>query len=143
MREPVQLLRRALPFVSVAVFAAVLYDGWIFYSRWSAGREAEQMRREDESRRARQSIDLLGGTSFRIINFYASPQEIRRGDRARICFGVYGAKSVRIEPPVETLRPAISDCLTVAPRKDTGYQLIAEDGAGHTSTASIAIKVRP
>lgn len=141
MREPVRLLRRALPFLSVAVVAAVLYDGWVFYSRWSSARQAEPARRDEEARRARETVDLIGGTSFRIINFYASPQVIRRGDSARICFGVYGAKQVRIEPPVEALHPATTDCIEVAPREDTEYKLIAKDGAGHTATARLVIKV--
>jgi hypothetical protein len=140
--EPVNLLRRVLPFISVVVFAAVLYDGWTFYARWKSAREGEQAQRDEEVRRARQSIDLLGGTSFRIINFYATPQIIQRGGHANICYGVYGAKSVRIEPPVETLRPAITDCLQVTPRADTAYKLIAEDGAGHTATADLIIKVK-
>jgi hypothetical protein len=135
MRDSIRLLRRALPLVSIGILAAVIYDGSIFYSRWSSAREAGQ------ARRARQTSDLLGGTDFRIINFYAAPQAIRRGNQARICFGVYGAKRVRIEPAVEDLHPAVSYCLQVAPRKDTQYKLTAEDGAGRTATASLVIRV--
>jgi hypothetical protein len=141
MPEPIRLIRRVLPLVSLAVLAAVAYDGWIFYSRWSSAREAERERQAEEARRARQTIDLIGGTDFRIIDFYAVPQAIRRGNEARICFGVYGAKRVRIEPAVGDLHPAVSDCLQVVPRQDTEYKLIAEDGAGHTATANLAIKV--
>lgn len=142
MPEPVRLLRRALPFLSVVVLAAVLYDGWIFYSRWRSAREAREAARNAEVERARQTIDLMGGTGFRIVNLYASPQAIRRGQRARICYGVYGAKSARMEPPVEGVRPVYNDCVEVAPRQDTVYKLIAEDGAGHTATANVAIQVR-
>ena len=141
MRASIQLLRRTLPWVSVAVIAAVAYDGWIFYSRWRYARDAEQARQTEETRRARRTIDLMGGTDFRIINFYAVPPAIRRGNQTRICFGVYGAKRIRIEPEIGDLHPAISYCFDVAPRKDTTYKLIAEDGAGHTATASLAIKV--
>jgi len=132
-----------LPLVSIGVLAAVAYDGWIFYSRWRSARETEQARQAEEARRARQTIDLIGGTDFKIINFYAAPQMIRRGNQTRICFGVYGAKRVRIEPAVGDLHPAMSYCLQVAPRKDTAYRLIAEDGAGHTATASLVIRVVP
>jgi hypothetical protein len=85
----------------------------------------------------------MGGTDFRIINFYAVPRSIRRGSQARICFGVAGAKRVRIEPRIEDLHPAASYCLQAAPRKDTRYKLTAEDGAGHTATASLSVKVVP
>jgi len=141
MREPVRLLRRLLPFVSVAVFAALAYDAWIFYSRWSSKRDADRARQQDEIRRARESVDLLGGTGFRILTFYAAPNSIRNGDRAKICYGVYGAKTVRIEPPVADLIPAPTYCLEVAPHKNTEYKLIAGDGAGHTATASLVITV--
>jgi hypothetical protein len=144
MREPIGLIRRVLPLISIGVLAAVVYDGWIFYSRWRGAREGEQARQAEEARRARQTLDLIGGTAFRIINFYASPQVIRRGTQTQICLGVYGAKRVRIDPPVVAgLHPAVNYCLQVAPRKDTAYKLIAEDGAGHTATASLVIKVLP
>jgi len=141
MPEPIRLLRRALPLVGIGVLAAVIYDGWIFYSRWSSARDAEHMRHAEEVRRARQTIDTIGGTDFRILNFYAVPRASRRGQQARICFGVFGAKRVRMEPAVAELHPAITDCLEVAPRQDTEYKLIAEDGAGHTATANLAIQV--
>jgi hypothetical protein len=143
MRESSRLLRRVLPLVGAAAIAAVAYDGWIFYSRWQSAREAEQARQSDEARRARQSIDLMGGTDFRIINFYAVPQTVWRGGQSRICYGVYGAKQIRMEPSVEDLHPGVNYCLQVAPRKDTEYKLIAEDGVGHTATASLVIKVVP
>lgn len=134
-------LRRLLPLLSFAVLAAIVYDGSIFYSRWTSARDAERARQAEETRRARQAIDLLGGTEFRIISFYAVPQTLRRGRHALICYGAYHAQQIRIEPPVEDLHPAISYCFDVAPRKDTTYKLIAEDGAGHTATASLVISV--
>lgn len=143
MPNTVGLIRRALPLVSVVVLAAVLYDGWILYSRWSAARQARLAGEQEEARRARQTIDLIGGTDFRIINFYASPQAISRGSHGKLCYGVYGAKRVRIEPRVEDLKPAISYCFEVAPRQTTEYKLIAEDDAGHTVSANLALKVAP
>ena len=138
-----RFLRRALPYLSVAVAAAIAYDCWVFYSRWKSARDIEHARQAEEIRRARQTIDLLGGTDFRIITFYAAPQEIRRGESTRLCFGVYGAKHVRIEPDLGDVHPAINNCLTVTPRKDTLYKLTAEDSAGHTATETIRVKVKP
>jgi len=136
-----RLLRRALPLLSIGVLAAVTYDGWIFYSRWRSAREGEQARQAEETRRARQTIDLIGGTDFRIINFYAVPEAVRLGKQATLCYGVYGAKAVRMEPAVEDVRSGISNCVQVTPRKDTAYKLIAEDGAGHVASASLVVKV--
>ncbi len=136
-----RLLRRALPILSIGVLDAVMYDGWIFYSRWRSARAGEQARQAEETRRARQTIDLIGGTEFRITNFYAVPETVRAGKQATLCYGVYGARAVRMEPAVEDLHPAINNCVQVAPRKDTAYKLIAEDGAGHVATASLVVKV--
>jgi hypothetical protein len=143
MRGIVGILRRALPLLTMAVLAAVAYDGWIFYSRWRAARQGEEASRMAEAQRDQQTLDMLGGTQFRIINFYAVPQQIRRGSQARICFGVYGAKSVRIEPQPGDVHPAISNCIEVTPRRDTAYKLTAEDAGGKTVTASLMIKVSP
>jgi len=141
--KTVGLLRRALPYLTVAIFAAVVYDGWIFYSRWSSARDIERARAEKEAQDARKTLDMLGGGTLKILDFYASPGVIRRGEHANLCFGVNGAKSVRLEPAVEDLHPALSYCLQVAPRQDTEYKLIAEDGAGHSATQSARLKVVP
>jgi hypothetical protein len=137
------LLRKALPFLIVAIFIAAAYDGWIFYSRWNYAREAERSRQAKEAADAQRTIDLLGGGELKILDFYASPGSIRRGRQATICFGVFGAKSVRIEPQVEQLRPATMHCLQVSPSKSTEYKLIADDGAGHTATGHLTLKVTP
>ena len=136
-----RLLRRALPFLSVAVAAAMAYDGWIFYSRWKSARNSERAARAAEIQRARQTVELLGGTNFRIINFYAAPQIVQRGQQAQLCFGVYGAKHVRIEPDIGDVHPAMNNCLEVTPRRDTQYKLTADDGAGHTVTQNVEVKI--
>ncbi|MGA2130996.1 MAG: hypothetical protein ABSH50_01665 [Bryobacteraceae bacterium] len=141
MGQPASLLRRTLPFLSLAAAAAIAYDGWIFYSRWRNARDAERAAYEEEIRRDRETIDRLGGTSFRILNFYAVPQTIRRGRPTQLCFGVYAAKHVRIDPGVGDLHPAINHCLEVAPHLDTQYKLTADDGAGHTVTQTVQVNV--
>jgi hypothetical protein len=85
----------------------------------------------------------LGGDALKILNFYATPGVIRRGQRTLICYGVNQAERVRIEPPVEQLHPALSHCLEVSPLQDTAYKLIAEDRAGNVVTETLSIKVAP
>jgi hypothetical protein len=139
----VKLLRRALPYLTVAVLIAVVYDGWIFYARWSGAREAQKAEALKQVQDARRTLELLGGDSLKILDFYASPPVIHRGQPATICYGVNAADRVRIDPPVQELHPAISRCLQVSPLKDTDYKLTAEDRAGHTVTQSLTIKVGP
>jgi hypothetical protein len=142
-KPSVSLLRHTLPFLTIALLAAVVYDGWVFYSRWSHARQVERTQQETEAADARKALDMLGGGSLRLLSFYATPGVIRRGDHASLCFGVIGAQSVRMEPAIKALHPALSDCLQVSPTKDTDYKLIAEDGAGHSATSTVKIRVSP
>ena len=135
-------LRRALPYLSVALVIAIAYDGLVFYSRWSGAREARKAEALRQAQDARRNLELLGGDGLKILDFYA-PAAIHRGERATICYGVNAADRVRIDPPVEQLHPAFSHCLQVAPLKDTDYKLVAEDRAGHSVTQSLTIKVGP
>ncbi len=132
-----------LPFLTIGLLAAVAYDGWVFYSRWSYARQAERIRQEKEAVAARKALDMLGGGSLKVLSFYATPGAIRRGDHANLCFGVIGAQSVRMEPAIATLHPALSYCLQVSPARDTEYKLIAEDGAGRSATSTVTIRVIP
>jgi hypothetical protein len=142
--EPtVSLLRRMLPFLTLALLVAVAYDGWVFYSRWSYARQAERTQQKKEGADARKALDMLGGGSLKILSFYATPGAIRRGDHANLCFGVIGAQSVRMEPAIEALHPALSSCLQVSPAKDMEYKLIAEDGGGQAATSTVTIRVIP
>ena len=140
--EPFSVLRKILPFLSVVVVIAALYTAWIFYSRRSADRDVQQAREAKELEDARRTVRLLGGGQFKILAFYAYPGVIGRGEETRICYGVSGAKMVRIEPGVEAIKPSLNRCLNVAPRKTTQYRLIAEDGAGHTVTESFTLRVQ-
>jgi hypothetical protein len=137
----ISLLRRILPFLAVAVVAAVLYDVWTFYSRWSDRRHAEQARQEQEASDARKTLEMLGGGQLKILDFYASPTSVKRGGQTLLCFGVNGATRVRIEPHIEDVRPALSHCMQISPGADTDYKLIAEDAAGHRATQSVTVKV--
>ena len=136
-------LRRILPYITIAVVIAIGYDGWIFFSRWNDAREATKAAAQQQAQEARRTIELLGGDHLKILNFYASPPTIRRGQQSLICYGVNAAEHVRIEPPVEQLHPALSHCFNVSPDRDTDYKLGADDRAGHTVTASLSVKVTP
>jgi hypothetical protein len=56
---------------------------------------------------------------------------------------VVGAKTVRLEPPVEEVWPALNRCLQVSPARDTEYRLIAQDATGHAVSESFVLRVLP
>ena len=131
--------RRVLPFLSLAVLAVLLYDAWVFYSRRQASREAEQQRSEKEAADAKRTLELLG--HLKIQNFYVTPPVVERGKSTRLCYSVVDAKTVRVDPPVGDVYPALSHCVEISPKKDTEYTLIATDEAGHTVREKAAVKV--
>ena len=134
------LLRKAALLLIVPILVFAVYDVPIFYSRWRYTRNEERAARAIEAQETRRTIAMLGGGELKILNFYGT-NAIRRGEHGTICYGVYGAKSVRIEPPVEKLQPAVAHCLQVLPSVTTEYKLVAEDGTGHTATKELTIQV--
>jgi hypothetical protein len=140
--ESRNIFRNPLLYTTAVLVIVLLYTGWIFWSRREANREIEQ--RELEKQRARDAltVELMGGDRFEILNFYASPGLIARGETAQICYGVANAKSVEIAPPTGLVWPSYARCLDVSPTKDTTYTLTAADAAGHTQTASVTLRVR-
>jgi len=130
-----------LPFFTVVLVAAVAYDGWVFYSRWNYARQSERARQEKEAANAQRILDMVGGGGLRILSFYATPGIIHSGERTSLCYSVTGAQSVRMEPAIQPLHPALSHCLQVSPTKTTEYKLTAQDDAGHTTSSNATIQV--
>lgn len=77
----------------------------------------------------------------KITQFYANPPSIPKGEKALLCYGVESAASVRIEPPVEKLSPALTRCFEVTPNAPTTYTLIAEGRNGGAARQSITVDV--
>ncbi len=131
-------------YVLTLLVAAVgcLYIGWTFYSRWTAKSALIQNLEESSESQKRAVGEAYGDGRVSILNFYAVPPEIRRGESAQLCYGVVNADSVRMEPPVKNIWPSRSRCVEVAPESDTVYTLAAEDAAGNKVTAETAVLVR-
>jgi hypothetical protein len=67
---------------------------------------------------------------------------IARGESVLLCYGVENAKSVRIDPPVEDLKPLFNRCFPAAPKKTTEYTFIAlgEDGSKVSRTVQVRVE---
>ena len=79
----------------------------------------------------------------KILHFYAASYQVMKGERTTLCYGVENAKSVRIEPPVEQLKPGYNRCFQVTPQHSVSYRLVAEGSEGSTSSQSVKIEVQP
>lgn len=58
-----------------------------------------------------------------------------------ICYGVENARSVRIEPPMEPLKPFFNRCFQASPSANTTYRLVAEGFDGKMVSESLSVKV--
>jgi hypothetical protein len=126
----------------VVLSVAVLNAAWVFYSRWQQDKLMKERALEQQRARDRRAVEMMGGDRFEILQFYASPGVIRRGEAAQLCYGVSNAKTVRLEPQSGAVWPSFSRCIDVRPAQDTTYTLTIEDGKGHTKTATLVLKIR-
>ena len=141
-RDLVSIVRKLLPYTTAATVIAVIYVVWVFASRWSESRRVEQTAQAREAAAAKEVTDIYGSGHLKILNFYVTPGIVARGNKALICYGVVNAKTVRLEPPVTRVYPAISYCFEVTPQRETRYTLTVEDGHGHTETQSFVLEVK-
>jgi hypothetical protein len=139
--QPKGIIRRLLPFTTTAMVIAMIYVGYIFYSRHAEQKEAEQQATEKQLADARKVNELYGGSQLKILNFYATAGPIHRGDSTQLCYGVSNAQSVKIDPDLKDLPSSYSNCVRVSPKKDTTYTLSATDKKGDTQQAVITIQV--
>lgn len=130
-----------LSWILVAIVALVIAG--IFYLRWQQSRDIAEKAAEQQREHAREVVEGLGGSSFQIMNFYASPGLIHRGDSAELCYGVSNAKSVDIDPkPDAGVWPSLSRCISISPKKTTTYTLNAMDASGQKKTQSLTLEVQ-
>ena len=136
-------LRSFLIVTAVVLLIGGSYIGWIFYSRWEANQAIEEKAAEKQRTQDQQTFEAMGGNHFEILEYSADPVTIQAGEKSSLCYSVSNTKAVKIDPqPEEPTWPAFARCVHVSPRKTTKYTLTIDDGAGHTKTASIEVKVQ-
>lgn len=139
-------LKNPLLYSSAVLGMALLGVLFVMLSRWHETsvleREAARERAEKQHEQDAATFQQLGGKDFAILNFYASPRSVRRGESAALCYGVSNAKTVTLEPQTNAVWPSIARCVDVTPNKTTTYTLTIEDGAGHSKTESLEVAVK-
>ena len=121
---------------------AVVYSGWIFYSRREIAAETERQLQQKQVDEEQKVVAEFGGDQLKILAFGATTGEVSPGGRVVMCYGVSNATHVKIEPGLEPIKPAVSHCLDAYPKKTTTYTLKAEDAKGNSKSASLTIRVR-
>jgi hypothetical protein len=129
---------------AVVLAVALIYVLWVFWSRAEQNRAFQQKAAaKAAAQRARdeQAFQGMGGSSFAILSFFASPPSIGRGDESELCYSVSNAKTVSIDPPVGEVWPAFDHCVSVRPSKTTTYKITIADAAGHTKSTTTTLQV--
>lgn len=125
----------------VTVAIAAVYSGLVF---WNRKREADEIAARKAAMNAEINRRILrgaGGTGLKITTFYATPS-VRKGETAKLCYGVLDAEKVQLEPPVDTVWPALNRCLEFKPQVTTTYTLTATDTSGKQVQQSLKIEVK-
>src|SRR5579872_4349242 len=78
---------------------------------------------------------------LKITQFYASPPEVPRGEKALLCYGVEHAQSVWLSPPRQELSPSPTRCIEIAPEKTTTYTITAQNDRGQSAAQTVTITV--
>jgi hypothetical protein len=139
----VSLLRRSLPYTTAAVVIAAIYSGATMYSRYRDAKDVEQRFRESKEAADRRVVDAYGGDRLTILTFAAEPAVVAPGGRVLLCYGVNNATTVKIEPDVPPIKPAVTHCVEAFPKRTTRYTLTAEDAKGNRKEQGLTIQVRP
>jgi hypothetical protein len=135
-------LKRFLPYTTVALIIAILYVGYTFYSRHEADVQAQaQIDAKQEAARKQTVQAVFGDGEIRFTSFSINTRSLRSGQTAQLCFGVVNATSVKMDPPVEKLKPTYQHCFDISPKKTTTYTITAEDGKGHSKSESLELPV--
>jgi hypothetical protein len=121
---------------------AALYLGWTFLSR-SMTPTIGPAGDSQQAAAAAEFARIYGGNDVRILQFYAREGSVVEGGTTVICYGVLNAKSVRMEPPLEGVTPALSKCVEAPGERATRYTLTAEGNDGRVVSESFVLGVHP
>ena len=136
------MIRKIFPYTTVALILAALYVGWTFYSRRETNRQAQEELAAKQVNAQKRVVDqYFGSGEIRIPTFLAEPGVLKAGQSSHLCYGVVNAVSVKLDPPVEPLKPTYRHCIDIAPKKTTTYTLTAANAKGQTKTVSLEVKV--
>lgn len=140
-------LRAAQIPLRVAAVVALAYLFYVYLARHTASNHWEATHKESNglpSPEQRAKFDATyGGTTVKIIQFFARDAVLTEGEETPLCYGVVNAKTVKVEPAVSGIYPAINNCVSIQPEHDTTYTMTAEGNDGKIVTASLSLAVKP
>jgi hypothetical protein len=136
-------LEAVLPYTTVVLIIVAGWVAWIFYQRHQSNVAAQRALQQKQEEKRKQVVDeVYGSGEIRFLAFSADSGLLRRGESTELCYGVVNATTLKLNPPVEPVKPSYHHCLEIAPKTTTTYTLTADDGKGHTKSESLTVRVR-
>jgi len=129
------VMAKVVHWLWVLVLLTGLYSGWVLWQR----------HRSQTPPAPPVTVDPLAkyGSDVKILQFYTGNGTITKGGKALLCYSVVNATAVRLDPPVESVWPAMSRCFEVAPARSTRYTLTAEGADHKTASETLEVVVKP
>jgi hypothetical protein len=90
---------------------------------------------------AQQKATAPVGDPVKITAFYPRDAQVAEGGTTVLCYGVSNAKTVRIDPPVDGVSPALTRCVEIRPKGETTYTLTAEGSDGKAVSQSVTVRI--
>ena len=141
-KSPDSVLKKILPFTTVAMIIAALYVAYTFYSRHQSDVEAQQAAAAKQREQQQRTVKTVFGSGEILFNnFSADAGVLKAGAHTQLCYGVENATQVVLDPPVAPVKPAYRNCIEIAPKTTTTYKITASDAAGHSKSQSLTVRV--
>ena len=135
------MIKRMRAYLWVGLGIAVLYAAYTFADRYFTNQRLERTTGQEAIRGRSPLPEYAATAELKILQFYAAPSGIARGQKGVLCYGVLNAKSVELDPPLDRVWPALNRCLEIRPEKDTQYTLTAFGADGKKVSSSFLLKV--
>ena len=136
------MVRKIFPYTTVALILALLYVAWTFYSRHESNQRAQEQADAKKAEARKDVVDrYFGAGDVRFPLFHADSAVLKPGETAHLCYGVVNAVSVKLDPPVEAIKPSYRHCIEIAPQKTTTYTITGVNAKGESKSASLEVKV--
>ena len=104
-----------------------------------AARAAEEQKAEAQ-KRVNEHIFGSGEVTFSTLEL--ADATITPGQTTQLCYGVVNATAVKIDPPIEQLKPSSRHCLDISPKKTTTYTITALGANGTSKSLPVTIRVK-
>jgi hypothetical protein len=136
------MVRKLLPYSTIAAALALIYMGWVFYSRAHQNSELQRQATEKSAEQSRKTYELYGSGHLKIMLFYAVPAVVPKGGSGQLCYSVSNAAKIEIDHGIGDTPPSLSRCIPIKPKESTTYTLTAADDKNNRATKTLDVLVR-